>query len=91
MSGTGLVHNVNDDIDYFVFPTRTAVINPYLNGNKAFEPDVYKNFRLRDRPFVNTLWELVINQVDEEANKDIDLQTLTDIRLLVYYTDFTAY
>jgi hypothetical protein len=52
---------------------------------------VYRNKRLRDRPFVNTSWELLINQRDELENQDINLQSLNDLRLYVYYTDFTSY
>jgi hypothetical protein len=91
MSGTGVVRNVADDIDYYVFPERLAVINASVLGLKPFDPEVYRNYRFRDRPLVNTLWELVINQRDEAVNKDIDLQSLTDIRVLVYYSDFTSF
>jgi len=89
-AGTGVVRNIADEVDYYVFPERTAVINPYFNGNRVFDPQVYRNHRLRGRPLVNTAWELFVNQRDENANKDIDLQSLSDIRLYVYYTDFTA-
>lgn len=89
--GTGVIRNVEDEIDYCVFPERTGVIDPYFNGRKLFSPEVYKNFRFMDRPVVNTSWEMMINQRDEEVNKDIDLQSLTDIRLYVYYTDFTVF
>ncbi len=91
MSGTGQVRNVNDDVDFYVFPERTAVVNASILGNKLFDPEVYRNFRFRDRPLVNTQWELVINQRDELANKDIDLQSLADVRVLIYYTDFTTF
>ncbi|MBX7096729.1 MAG: hypothetical protein K1X89_03365 [Myxococcaceae bacterium] len=91
MSGTGVVRNVQDDIDYYVFPSRLGVINASILGSKVFDPEVYRNYRFRDRPLVNTLWELVINQRDELANKDIDLQTLTDLRILVYYSDLTSF
>ena len=46
---------------------------------------------LQRRPLLNTQWELVINQRDELANKDIDLKTLSDIRILIYYSDFTTF
>ncbi len=88
--GTGIVRSLGDTTDYYVFPQRTAVINPFFNGNRVFTPEVYQNTRLRDRPLVNTNWELVFNQRDEVENKDISLDTLTDVRLYVYYTDFTA-
>ena len=35
------------------------------------------------------LWELVFNKRDEQVNLDIDLNALTDIKLYIYYTDFT--
>jgi hypothetical protein len=39
---------------------------------------------------VNSHWELVINQKDEEINQDVNLQSLDDVVLYVYYTDFTG-
>jgi hypothetical protein len=32
---------------------------------------------------------LVFNQKDETENMDVDLNSLTDLRLYIYYTDFT--
>jgi len=87
--GTSVVHTVGDGLAYHRFPTRTAVVNPFFNGVRYFTPDVYQTLRMRDLPFANTNWELVINQRDELVNQDLDLQALTDIRLFVYYTDFT--
>lgn len=89
--GTGVVHGVGGDKDYFVFPERTAVLNPFFNGNRRFSPEVYRSSRFRDRPLVNTGWELIINQRDEVANMDIDLQSISDITVFVYYTDFTVF
>ena len=89
-SGTGLVHWLDGTEYYYRFPERLAVLNPFFNGVRAFTSDVYRNDRLRDRPYVNTNWEFVLNQRDESVNQDIDLNSLTDIRLFVYYTDFTA-
>ncbi len=91
MSGTGVVRNVRNATDFYVFPERLAVINASLLGSKVFDPEVYRNYRFRDRPLVNTLWELVLNLRDEQVNKDIDLQTLTDVRVLIYYSDFTSF
>ena len=87
--GTGMVLSVAGDRSYYRLPERTAVLNPLFNGVRVFSQDVYRSDRLRDRPFVNTHWELVLNQKDELANQDINLQSLTDVRLYVYYTDFT--
>ncbi|HEY3351990.1 MAG TPA: EB domain-containing protein [Polyangia bacterium] len=87
--GTAAVSTLSESVNYYAFPERIAVVNPFFNGERVFVADVYRNARLKDRPFVNTDWELVVNQKDESVNKDINLQSLTDIRLYVYYTDFT--
>lgn len=87
--GTGVVRTVAGDNAYYSFPVRTAVLNPFFNGTRPLAPEIYRSERLRDRPFVNTGWELVFNQKDEKVNRDIDLGSLKDIRLYIYYTDFT--
>ncbi|MBH23864.1 MAG: hypothetical protein CMH57_05265 [Myxococcales bacterium] len=88
--GTGTIHTVTDDNFFYRFPERTAVINTiFNNGREVFGSDVFRNYRLRDRPLLNTHWELVINQRDETANQDINLQSLTDIRIYIFYNDFT--
>ena len=88
--GTSVVNGTDGTRRYYRFDDRMAVINPFFNGNRIFDQSVYRNYRLRDTPYVNTSWELVINQRDELANQDVNLQSLTDIRLYVYYEDFTA-
>lgn len=90
-TGTGVVSSVDDDKRFYVLPERTAVVNYSSKGDKPNEPDYYKNERLRDRPLVNTSWELVINTKDEAVNEDMDLTRLTDIKLFIYYNDFTVY
>lgn len=89
--GTSVIHTLSDERNYYRFPARLAVVNPFFNGTRVFVPEVYKNIQLRDRPYISTAWELVFNQRDEKVNQDVDLQSLTDIRLYVYYTDFTEY
>lgn len=75
---------------YRRFTPRTAVLDPFFNGRREFpDQDVYRNERLRDRPFISTHWEVQLNQVDEAVNRDLDLATVDDIRFYVYYTDFT--
>lgn len=87
--GTGVVRRVTGENSYYSFPVRTAVLNPFFNGTRPLSEEIYRSERLRDRPFVNTGWELVFNQKDEKVNRDIDLASLKDIRLYLYYTDFT--
>ena len=88
-AGTSSLRTLADTVDQHAFPERLAVLNTFFNGSRVYGPDVYRSYRLRDRPIANSLYELVINQRDEAVNADIDLQSLTDIRLLIYYDDFT--
>ncbi len=92
--GTSTVQAVDGDHLYYRFPEKTAVLNPFLKDNRAqifSNPQIYQNFRLRDQPLVNNNWELVINLRDEMVNEDIDLSEITDIKVYLFYTDFTAY
>jgi len=88
-AGTSTIRNLADGVDYYAFPERLSVINTFFNGSRVYGPEVYRSSRLRDRPAANSLYKLTINQRDEAVNKDINLQSLSDIRLLVYYDDFT--
>ncbi len=88
--GTGTVRSVAGEKQFHAFPERTAVVDMFFNGSKFFDSTVYRNERLRERPFVNTGWELVFNQKDELVNQDVNLAGLNDIRLYVYYSDFTG-
>ncbi len=90
-SGTGVVKTVAGEKLYYRLPERTAVLNPFFNGARPFTEEVYRNERMRDRPFVNSGWELILNQRDEQENRDLNLQSLSDVRLYLYYTDFTAF
>jgi hypothetical protein len=90
-AGTSTVRPLEGFNQYYRFPRHIAVINTFFNGQKVFPPNLYQNQRLRDRPYLNSRWELILNQVDEHANQDIDLNSLTDIKLYVYYRDFTSY
>ncbi len=88
-SGTGVVRHANNSFQYYTLPTRTAVINSYFNGHKTFEPSVYQNYRLLDRPLGNTQWVLQFNQASEKSNQDIELNSINDIVLYIYYKDFS--
>jgi len=59
-----------------------------FQGN-VFDGDVYLNRRLRDRPVVNSGWQLGINLRDETVNQDLDLGSLDDLRSYLYYNDYT--
>lgn len=94
-TGTGTIRQLSGDLDQKTFPPETAVINTIFNGKRGtadmeFNPALYASWRLRDRPLVNTGWELIFNPRDEAVNKDIELDGLQDIVLYVYYSDFTT-
>ena len=91
--GTSVIRSIDNEYQYYRFPPRTAVINPFFNGIRQFSQsnEIYRSYRLREFPLVNTDWELIINQRDEAVNQDINLDELTDIKLYVFYTDFTVY
>ena len=89
-TGTGTVSSVSGRDAYFAFPKHTAVVNTLFNGQRILPPSVYQNARMRDRPVANSRWEMLINQRDEQVNQDVNLQSLTDIRLYIYYSDFTS-
>ncbi len=103
--GTGVVGGTDARRRFFTFPARTAVMNPFFNpGGGAddirFGQDsdgaitgptrsIYRSYRFRERPFVQTDWSLVIDQRNEEVNRDISLAGLDDVLIYVFYTDFT--
>ncbi|MCP4502826.1 MAG: hypothetical protein GY822_23040 [Deltaproteobacteria bacterium] len=88
--GTSTLRNLDDVHQYLRTPGLTAVLNPYFNGVRVFDDDIYRNDRFQGRAFVNTLWELVLNLQDEEENRDINPNSITDIRLYFFYEDFST-
>ena len=94
MAGTASVSPLEgNSAIFYTFPERLAVINPFFEGSKPahINPDIYSNKRMFDRPFANSRWEFVLNTYDEQVNQDLNLQGLDDIRLYVYYNDFTEF
>src|SRR5690606_6018887 len=91
-TGTGMIARlgVDDGTSHYRFPDRTAVVNTFFNGMRVFGPEVYRSERLRDRPYINSGWELVFDQRGEWVNRDITLSSITDVRIYVHYTDFTT-
>ena len=92
--GTGALSSLFGDRMFYKFPERMAVIDTYFNGQRWYDSSisdfsVFRSERFRDRPFANTHWEFILNNVDEEVNEDINLDSLTDIKVYIYYTDFT--
>lgn len=94
-SGTSVLRTVEGGKAFYLFPQRAAVLNASFNGRRGngsveFDPRIYRNERYRERPLVNTRWEMILNTIDETVNEDIDVSELKDIVLYVYYTDFTT-
>lgn len=88
--GTSTVRAVTGASQYYTLPERVAVLNTFFNGKKVFPASMYQSRKHKDRPFANGDWQLLINQKDELVNQDINLQSLVDLRVYVYYTDFTS-
>ncbi|HAA58857.1 MAG TPA: hypothetical protein DCE42_29105, partial [Myxococcales bacterium] len=88
-AGTSSVQLENDELKFYALPVRTAVINTFFNGSKVFPSEIYQNFRFQDRPLGNTRWQLMLNMSTEKANQDINLSSINDIKIYIYYKDFT--
>lgn len=88
--GTGVLRNTEGGLNYVSLPERTAVLDVFFEGDRALTPEVYRNERLRERPLINSGWELGIDTKGEDVNGDLELGALDDIRLYIYYTDFTS-
>ncbi|RJO74062.1 MAG: hypothetical protein C4523_01510 [Myxococcales bacterium] len=90
-SGTGAVYSVTGEKTYYRLPPRTAVVNTYFNGEmKIANTEVYAARKLRDRPLANSEWTLLFDPAGEPANRDIEIEGISDIVLHVYYSDFTS-
>lgn len=94
--GTSTVRTLMDGRNFYRFPNRTAVIDPWVNSTRqdpsiAGSQEIFRSYRLRDLPLINDNWELIFNNRDEAVNADIPVDRINDIVLYVFYTDFTAY
>ena len=90
-TGTGTVYAVTNDKQYYRFPPRTAVVNTFFNGEKVIDnSEVYAARKLRDRPLANSEWKLTFDPTGESVNRDIDVASISDIVLYIYYSDFTS-
>jgi hypothetical protein len=87
--GTATIRDFNDRPIFHRLSPDTAVINAIKGGVRTFGDDVYQNDRLRDRPLINSLWELGLDLRNESVNSDLNLSAITDIRVRFFYEDFT--
>jgi hypothetical protein len=91
-AGTSMVSTLDDELTFYTFPRRTGVINAFFSVKPPeYDPAVFRTNRFIDRPLMNSRWELVLNLKDEPANSDFGIRDINDIRLYLYYADFTSY
>ena len=91
--GTSTIRSIGGEDRFYRFPQRVAVVNPYYGQSRELSQvtEIYRNDRLRDLPLINDNWELIYNLRDEEVNRDVKIEEISDIRIFFYYTDFTVY
>jgi len=102
-AGAALVRTSGGDRLTYAFPVRAAVVDASFNGQRPYDPvgghlggpnsSIYRSYRLRDRPLVNSTWRLVFDLgrgAVEPDNRDIRVGGLDDVVLRVFYTDFTS-
>ncbi len=97
--GVGFLTEASGNRKAYTLPERTAVVDAFFNGERPLsEPlgtlegstvDIYRNERLRDRPPHHSGWQLILNFEDEFVNQDIDPARIEDVRIYLWYTDFT--
>lgn len=88
-TGTSTVAGNKGEQTFYLLPKRSDVINTYFNGFRSFgDPALYQSTTLAQRPVVNTQWQLVLDGRNESENRDINIGSLTDIRLYVHYLDY---
>jgi hypothetical protein len=88
--GTGIVAGPGRTQNFYPLPELATVINVFFQGDRRFDPELYRSRRLAGRPVVNTRWDLVIDRVGEAVNRNLDFEGLTDLRLYVVYEDEPA-
>lgn len=87
--GTGTIETLREGTSYYRLPPAVVVAQPYFNRATVFDPSVYRRFEMRERPYLNSSWAIVLDQVQSRDNQDIELGQLDDIALYLYYSDFT--
>ncbi len=97
--GVGFLLQPDGQRKAYTLPQRTAVVDTFFNGERPLSDalglfegstiDIYRNERLRDRPLHHSGWQLILNLEDEYVNGDIDPSRIEDVRIYLWYTDFT--
>ncbi|MCE9579337.1 MAG: hypothetical protein K8W52_39805 [Deltaproteobacteria bacterium] len=87
-TGTGVVERADQGQNFHRLPPALIVATPRRDLDSAFDPSVYRNYGMRERPVVNTSWTLVFDEHNPQ-NRDVHFDQLNDIYIYIYYTDFT--
>ncbi|NOK11752.1 hypothetical protein [Corallococcus exercitus] len=88
--GTGVVVRMDGGKDYYVLPKRRAGLNPFFNGRKTYKDDFYSNLAFRDHPLLNSRWEVAFDRNDLK-NRDVRLESLTDVKLYLHYSQYATF
>lgn len=86
--GTGVIHRLDQQENFHRLPPALIVATPHINRDTTFEPAIFRNFGMRERPLVNTSWRLVLEQLSPQ-NRDIRISEIDDIYVYIYYSDLT--
>jgi hypothetical protein len=92
--GTSTLQRLDGTTWFLRLESGQALANIFFNGFRAHvagNADFYKNRQLKDRPVVNGDWKLVLDQRADIDNQDIDLNSITDVKLYIYYTFYTPH
>lgn len=87
-NGTGVIERADQGQNFHRLPPALIVATPRRDLDSAFDPSVYRNYGMRERPLVNTSWSLVFDEKNPQ-NRDVHFDQLNDIYIYIYYTDFT--
>ena len=86
--GTGIIGRADGDQNFHRLPPALIVATPRRDLDMAFDPSVYRNYGMRERPLVNTSWRLVFDELHPQ-NADVRFEKVNDVFVYIYYTDFT--
>ncbi len=97
--GVGFLLQTDGARKAYTLPERTGVVDVFFNGERPLSDalglfegstiDIYRNERLRDRPLHHSGWQLILNLQDEFVNQDLDPSRIEDVRIYLWYNDFT--
>ena len=95
MRGTGSVRPLGGgDANVYGFPERIAVLNAYdcQGKDSRWDPGIWKNGTLTDRPLFNSEWVATVpTVVNESINASLRPSEFSNMKFYIYYKDFTQF